>query len=69
MSYTPSLTQSPVVLTTGALELVNAGEPPRSAAAGIGFPTSSAAAVARVRSEPSDLRSMRQIISGVPFRW
>ena len=47
MSYTPSLTQSPVILTPGALELVNAGEPPRSVVAGISFPTSSAAAVAR----------------------
>ena len=32
MSYTPPLTKSPVVLTPGALELVNAGEPPRSVA-------------------------------------
>ena len=69
MSCWSSLTQAPVNLTPGVPDLTNSGEPPRSTAAGIGFPTSSAAAVARVRSEPSDLRLTRQIRSSVPFHW
>jgi hypothetical protein len=59
----PSQTQSPVDLTTGASNSMNSGEVASRAVAGNDFPASSAVAGVRESHEPPDPQPTHQIRS------